>query len=160
MVRAECGVAPIFSTKSRTSTEQKQSRIRKVATLARSSERGRALAAPRNAPPVSVTQQIVQQSKSLYSTDLDPAAPAQTPVSNIFLSCPKSPSLFLPHFDKSQLSEPGPLGMRAEHWYEFGEHSEESNMFVQVVAHIAAAVFPHSLLQYVRSGLVDTDRSS
>ena len=75
MVGAECDVAPIFSTKRRTTTEQKQSRIRKVATLARSGERGRALAADRNAPPVPVTQ-IVQVIKSLYPIDPDPAASA------------------------------------------------------------------------------------
>ena len=38
-----------------------------------------------------------------------------------------------------RLSEPGPLGTRAEHWYDFGDHAGNSNLFVQVVAHIAAA---------------------
>ena len=38
-----------------------------------------------------------------------------------------------------QLSEPGPPGMRAEHWCKFGSLAENSNLFVQVVAHIAAA---------------------
>ena len=65
LVRAQCEFAPVFSTKRRTATEQKQSRIRKVATQARSGERGRALAAARNAPPVPVTQQIVQEIKCL-----------------------------------------------------------------------------------------------
>ena len=96
MVRAECDVAPASSTTRRTATEQKQSRIRKVATLARSSERGRALAAARNAPPVPVTEQIVEEIKSLYPTDrillLLPKHLWQT------CSCQKSPSLFLRHF--------------------------------------------------------------
>ena len=38
-----------------------------------------------------------------------------------------------------RLSEPGPLGMRAEHWYNFGSLAGNSNLFVQVVAHKAAA---------------------
>ena len=37
-----------------------------------------------------------------------------------------------------RLSVPGPLGMRAEHWYVFGEQAEDSNLFVQVIAPIAA----------------------
>ena len=70
----------------RTATEQKQSRIRKVATLARSGEKGRALAAARNAPPVPVTGQSVQEIKSLFPTDPEPLAPAQTIASNLLLS--------------------------------------------------------------------------
>ena len=56
-----------------------------MATLARSGERGRALAAARNAPPVPVTEQVVQEIKSLNPTDPDPVVPAQT-VSGLFLS--------------------------------------------------------------------------
>ena len=72
MVRAECDVAPVQNATRRTATEQKQSRIRKVATIARAGEKGRALAAARNAPPVPVTEQIVQEIKSLYPTDPEP----------------------------------------------------------------------------------------
>ena len=56
MVRAECDVAPVQNTTRRTDKQQMQSRIRKVATLARTGEKGRALAAARNAPPVLVTR--------------------------------------------------------------------------------------------------------
>ena len=45
MVRSECDVAPVQNTTRRTEKQQIQSRIRKVATLARSVEKGRALAA-------------------------------------------------------------------------------------------------------------------
>ena len=38
-----------------------------------------------------------------------------------------------------RLSEPGPLGMRAEHWYDFGSLAGNSYLFVQLVAHIVAA---------------------
>ena len=50
-----------------------------------------------------------------------------------------------------RLSEPGPLGMRAEHWYDFGSLAGNSDLFVQVVAHIAAAAVPNSVLQYLRA---------
>ena len=123
----------------------KQSRIRKVATLARSAERGRALAAARNAPPVPVTEQIVQEIKSVYPTDPDPSAPAQAFLANHLL----------PHFVKCHDSgNLDPLGMRAEHWYDFGVQAENSNLFLKVVAHIAAAAVPHSVLQYLKSGQI------
>ena len=53
-----CDIAPATR---RTVTLQMQSRVRKVATLARTGEKGRALAAARNAPPVPVTEQIDQE---------------------------------------------------------------------------------------------------
>ena len=59
MVRSECDVAPVQNTARRTEKQQIQSRIRKVATLARTGEKGRALAAARNALPVPVTDQTV-----------------------------------------------------------------------------------------------------
>ena len=68
MVSAECDVAPVQNSVRRTEKQQTQSRIRKVATLARAGEKGKALAAARNAPPVPVTEQIVQEIKSLYPT--------------------------------------------------------------------------------------------
>ena len=52
-----------------------------------------------------------------------------------------------------RLSEPGPLGMRAEHWYDFGSLAGDSDKFVQVIAHIAAAV-PNSVLQYLKAGQI------
>ena len=45
MVRAECDVAPVQNTTRRTDKQQMQSRVRKVARLARTGEKGRALAA-------------------------------------------------------------------------------------------------------------------
>ena len=67
MVRAECDVAPVQNTTRRTEKQQMQSRIRKVAALARTGEKGRALAAARNALPVPATEQIVHEIKSLLS---------------------------------------------------------------------------------------------
>ena len=84
MVRAECAVAPVQNTARRTEKQQIQSLIRKVATLARTRETGRALAAARNAPPVPVTEEIVQEIKSLYPVDPEPPAPASAPISALF----------------------------------------------------------------------------
>ena len=53
-----------------------------------------------------------------------------------------------------RLSEPGPLGTRAEHWHDFGSLAGNSNLFVHVVAHIAAAAVLHSGLQYQKAGQI------
>ena len=113
----------------------------KVATLASTGEKGRALAAAGNAPPVSVTEQIVQEIKSLYPADPEPPAPASAPISALFLS---EVAEFVPSTLRKmpRLSEPGPLGMRAEHWYDFGSLAGNSDLFVQVIADIAAAAVP------------------
>ena len=140
-------------TRRRTEKQQMQSRIRKVATLARTGEKGRALAAARNAPPVPVTEQIVQEIKSLYPADPEPPAPASAPISALFLSeVAEQVSTTLRKMPR--LSEPGPLGMRAEHWYDFGSLAGNSDLFVQVIAHIAAAAVPNSVLQYLRAGQI------
>ena len=44
--------------------------------------------------------------------------------------------------------------MSAEHWYDFGSLAGNSDLFVQVVAHIAAAAVPNSVLQYLRAGQI------
>ena len=152
MVRSECDIAPVQNSARRTEKQQIQSRIRKVATLARPGEKGRALAAPRNAPPVPVTEQIVQEIKSLYPTDPEPPVPASASISALFLSevAEQVPSTLR---KMPRLSEPGPLGMPAEHWYDFGSLAGNSDLFVQIVAHIAAAV-PNSVLQYLRAGQI------
>ena len=96
--------------------QNRNSRIRKVAALARSGGKGRALAATRNAPPVPVTEQIVQEIKSLHPTDPEPPALAQTVVSDLVLS--EVAELIPTTLHKMpRPSEPVPLGMRAEHWY-------------------------------------------
>ena len=145
--------APVQNTTRRTDKQQMQSRVRKVATLARTGEKGRALAAARNAPPVLVTEQIVQEIKSLYPADPEPPAPASAPISALFLSevaehVPTTLRKMPP------LSEPGPLGMRAEHWYDFGSLAGNSDLFVQVIAHKAAAAVQSSVLQYLKAGQI------
>ena len=72
-VRAECDVPKATQKRTKTKAEQTETRIRKVATLARAGEKGRASAAARNAPPVPVTLDIVQDIKSLYPVDPDQA---------------------------------------------------------------------------------------
>ena len=138
MVRAECDVAPVLNTTRRTDKQQMQSRVRKVATCARTGEKGRALAAARNAP-VPVTEQIVQESKSLYPAHPEPPALAQAFVSGLFLS---------------EVAELVPTTLRkmprlrttwhaCDHWYDFGSLAGNSDLFVQVIAHMAAAAVPN-----------------
>ena len=116
-------------------------------------EKGRALAAARNAPPVPVTEQIVQEIKSLYPAVPEPPAPASAPISALFLS---EVAEHVPTTLRKMpgLSEPGPLGMRAEHWYDFGSLAGNSDLFVQVIAHTAAAAVPSSVEQYLKAGQI------
>ena len=57
----------VQNTTRRTDKQQIQSRVRKVATLARAGEKGRALQAARNAPPVPVTEPLVQEIRTTSS---------------------------------------------------------------------------------------------
>ena len=164
MERAECDVAPVLSTTRRTDKQQMQSRIRKVATLARTGEKGRALAAVRNAPPVPVTEKKFKRSRAsvlrtqnhglLSKPQCQPCSPASAPISALFLfEVAEHVPITLRKMPR--LSEPGPLGMRAEHWYDFGSLAGNNDLFVQVVAHIAAAAaIPNSVLQYLKAGQI------
>ena len=119
---------PVQNTTHRTDKQQKQSRVRKVVTLARTGEKGRALAAARNAPPgPPVTEQIVQEIKSLYPADPEPPAPTQAFVSGLFLS-EVAEHIPITLRKMPRLSEPGPLGMRTEHWYDFGSLAGNSGL--------------------------------
>ena len=44
--------------------------------------------------------------------------------------------------------------MRTEHWYDFVSLAGNSDLFVQVIAHIAAAAVPHPVLQYLKAGQI------
>ena len=44
--------------------------------------------------------------------------------------------------------------MRAEHWYDFGSLAGNSDLFVQVIAHKAAAAVPNPVLQYQSAGQI------
>ena len=79
--------------------------------------------------------------------------PVQAPVSALFLSevAEHVPTTLR---KMPRLSEPGPLGMRAEHWYDFGSLAGNSDLFVQVIAHIAAAAVPNPVLQYLQAGQI------
>ena len=147
MFRAECDVTTATQKRKRTKAEQTETRIRKVATLARAGEKGRALAAARNAPPVPVTQDIVQEITSLYTVDPDPAIPLNNQVTHMFLF-DIADHILSTLKRMPRLSEPGPLGMRAEHWYGLTcvlwcwhtllrPHSrmQSSNIYVQARSH-------------------------
>ena len=117
--------------------------------MARAGEKERALAAARNAPPVPVTRDVVQEITSLYPVDPDPALPLTNHISHIFIfQIAELTTLTLKRMPR--LSEPGPLGMRAEHWYDFGSQAGDANLFSLVIAHIATA----TVLQYLRAGQV------
>ena len=83
MVRAECDAATITQASSRTKAKQTEARIRKVSTRARAGERGRALAAARNAAPVQVTGRSSGRSKASASSTQTQRFPT-TQISHIF----------------------------------------------------------------------------
>ena len=111
------------------------------------------LAAARNAPPVPVTRDIVQEITSLYPVDPDPADPSTARVSFAF-TAEVVDSIPITLKRMPRLSEPGPLGMRAEHWYDFGTQAGDSGLFARIIAHIATATIPDAVLQYLRAGQV------
>ena len=51
-----------------------------------------------------------------------------------------------------RLSELGPLGMRAEHWYDFDTQAGDIDLFSRIIAHISTATLPDAVLQYLRAG--------
>ena len=73
MVRAECDVAPVQNTTRRTDKQQMQSRVRKVATLARTGEKGRAWQLP---------EMHIIQSHSGVKVFIEQEVPALTRVVN------------------------------------------------------------------------------
>ena len=81
--------------------------------------------------------------------DPDPAVPLSNQPTHIFIF---QIAEFIPLTLKRMphLSEPGPLGMRAEHLYDLGD----ANLFSLVIAHIATATLPGAVLQYLRAGQV------
>ena len=91
--------------------------------------------------------------KPLPRADPDPATPLSNQVTNIFIF---DIADYIPHTLKRmpRLSEPGPLGMRAEHWYDFGTLAGDIVVFSLVMAHIATATLPDAVLQYLRAGQV------
>ena len=151
MVRAECDVAPVQNTTRSGQATEAVTCSQSCCISACSGEKGRAPAAARNAPPV--PEQIVQEIKSLHPADPEPPAPVQAPVSSLFLS---EVAQHIPTTLRKmpRLSEPGPLGMRAEHWYDFGSLVGNSDVFMQVAAHIAAAAIPHTVPQYLKAGQI------
>ena len=73
------------------------------------------------------------------------------------LSIHPAPRSFFPHVTLKcmpRLSELGPLGTRAKHWYDFGTQAGDANFFSPVIAHIATATLPDAVFQYLRAGQV------
>ena len=53
-----------------------------------------------------------------------------------------------------RLSEPGPLGMRAEHWYDYSKHTGDINLLAKALAQLAVGNVPDNVPQYFKSGQV------
>ena len=122
MVRAECDVAPLQNTTRRTDMQHIQSLVLKVAALARAGEKGRALGCGSETHhQFQSRSRFFKRSRvSIYPADPEPPAPLRRrSVSGLFLS--EVAELVTTTLRKMpRLSEPGLLGMRAEHWYDFG----------------------------------------
>ena len=67
--------------------------------------------AARTTPPIPITQQMVQEIKGLYPTELEPAVAGQTPVPHIFLS-QVAELITITLKRMPRLREPRPLGVR------------------------------------------------
>ena len=143
-LRAECEVAPTVQGRPRSRAEKTEAKVCKVATLARAGSSAQR-------PPSPVTRDMVQEITSLYPTDPKQALPLATQISHIFALQTVE---FIPLIVKRmpRLSEPGPLCMRAEHWYDFCTRAGEANLFSLNIAHIATATLPDAVLQYLRAG--------
>ena len=165
LVRAERDVPAITQTRSRTKAEKTETRVRKVATLARAGEKGRALAAARNAPPVPVTRDIVQERltltqrshQRLESHNLQTHNTKQTNSQLVCLSLSLSQlrswtSSRSPSNECHDSANLDPL--RAEHWYDFGTQAGDSGLFARIIAHITTATILDAVLQYLRAGQV------
>ena len=149
LVRADCDVASVVQARSKIQAEQTETSVRKVETLARAGEKERALAAARNAPPVPVTRDIVEEIMTNH-------------ISHIFIfQIAEFISLTLKRMPR--LSEQCPLGMRAEHWYDFGTQAGDAHLFSLVIAHIATATLPDAVQvrsRHSQNPQADTDHSS
>ena len=97
--------------------------------------------------------EIVQEIKSLYPVDPEPAVPSTARVSFAFTAEVMD---FIPITLKRmpRLTGPGLLGMCAEHCYDFGTQAGDSDLFAPIIAHIATATIPDAVLQYLRAGQV------
>lgn len=117
-------------------------------------ERGRALAATSQTPPEIFTKEVLKEIRQMYPSDPDPAVP-NTGVTisarfhNLIVTQVPDTLKRMP-----RLSEPGPLGMRAEHWFSFSTQVGEMVVFSKVVAHLATGTVPSQVLMYFRSGQV------
>ena len=98
MVRAECDIAPVQNATRRTATQQKQSRVRKVGTLARTGVKGRAWQLPETHHQSQSQSRLFKRSRVSTRLTQNPPAPAQAFVSR--LTCQKWLSTSTPLFAK------------------------------------------------------------
>ena len=118
MIRAACGSRPIRQNAiMETKAEHTQARIRKAARKARTRQRGRPVSVTHIAPPVPITEQMLQEIQNLHSADPNPFVHSNSAgASRILL---RQIALTLPAtFERMpRLRKSGQLGMRANHGY-------------------------------------------
>ena len=86
MVRAECDVAPVQNTTRRTDKQQMQSRVRKVATPARTGEKGRAQQLPETHHQSQSQNKLFKRSRASIRRTQNHQLLCKPPVSALFLS--------------------------------------------------------------------------
>ena len=153
IIKGECGQALARPNK-QTDDERRNAKVKMVSTLARAGERGRALAATSQTPPQRFTKEILKEIRQMYPSDPDPAMPITgVTISALFQNqiATQVPSTLK---RMPRLSEPGPLGMRAEHWFSFSTQVGEMDVFSKVIAQLATGNVPSQVLMYFRSGQV------
>lgn len=153
IIKGECGQALARANK-QTEEERRNTQVKRVSTLARAGERGRALAAACQAPPERCTKEVLKEIRQMYLSDPDPAVPITgVTISALFhnLVAAQVPSTLK---QMPRLSEPGPLGMRAEHWFSFSTQVGEMDVFSKVIVQLATGNIPSQVLMFFRSGQV------
>ena len=147
VARAECGVALVQHTTRRTDKQQMQSRVRKVATLARVLvKKDEPWQLPEMHHQSQSRSRLFKRSRVSTLLIQNPQLPRR-PSCRTY-SCLKWPSLSLPHSERCHDSvNQDHLACVRNIGYDFGSLAGNSDLFVQVIAHIAAAAVPNPVLQ-------------
>ena len=155
LYREQIGLSRCKSTKKDTGLTDAM-RAKKVKTLARARETGRALRATHDTPRVRVTDDVVKELRALYpqSNDTDgDVEMAETPYESIDLqSLIASLSKELKRLPR--LSTPGPLSMRNEHLVLLATSTEHATDLATMLARLAVGEAPSEVVDFLRGGLI------
>lgn len=153
IIKGECGQALARPNK-QTEEERSNAKVKRVSTLARAGERGLALAATSQTPPQRFTKEVLKVIRQMYPSDPDPAVPITGVTISALLQNQNATQVPGTLKRMPRLSEPGPLGMRAEHWFSFSTQVGGMDVFSKVIAQLATGTAPSQVLMYFRSGQV------